>query len=174
MIENTTPTGKFALNYGLLLGGISVVFSLILFSMDLHYQGGSSVFIVSVLSMLGCIIAGLIQYRKVNGGYMTFSQGLKIGVGICLIGGVITMLFQFVLSNVLDPEMTAKQLDIARAQMQEQGLGADEIEARIEMAKKFTGPFIQAAFGLIGSVFFGFVLSIIPVLVLKKSNPEYS
>src|SRR5690606_2118976 len=132
MTENAAPTGKFALNYGLLLGGISIVFGLILYSMDLHYQGGYSVLLVSVVIMLGCIITGLIQYRNANGGYMSFAQGLKVGVGICLIGGVISMLFQLVLSNVIDPEMTAKQLEMARVQMEEQGIASEQIDAQME------------------------------------------
>ncbi|UGU15563.1 DUF4199 domain-containing protein [Sinomicrobium kalidii] len=173
MEENQQPkTGKFALTYGLILGAISVVLGIILYSMDMHYQGGMSVLIVSIVIMLGCIIFGLVQFKKANNGYMSFAQGMKVGVGICLVGGIISMLYQLLLANVIDPDMASKQIELARAQMQDKGMNQEQIDAQLEMAKKFSSPLIQAAFGLIGSIFFGFVLSLIPVMALKKNNPE--
>ena len=113
MEETQRPTtSKYALQYGLLLGGISVVLGIILYSMDLHYQGGLSILGVSLVIMLGCIIVGLLQFKKANNGYMSFGQGMKIGIGICLIGGIISMAYQLLLSHVIDPEMMSKQLEI--------------------------------------------------------------
>lgn len=173
MEENQQPkTGKFALNYGLLLGAISVVLGIILYTMDMHYQGGISVLIVSLVIMLGVIIFGLSQFKKANNGYMSFGQGLKVGVGICLIGGIISMMYQLLLSNVIDPEMASKQMEMAKVQMEESRMTQEQIDAQLEMAEKFSSPLIQAAFALIGSIFFGFVLSIVPVLVMKKNKPE--
>ena len=85
MEENQPKTGKFALNYGLLLGLVSIAFVFILYTMDMHYQGGFSVLIVSMVLSLAAIILGLMQFKKANNGFMSFGQALKIGVGICLI-----------------------------------------------------------------------------------------
>jgi len=173
-MENQQPkTGKFALNYGLLLGGISVVFAFILYTMDLHYQGGMPMLFIGLAIMLGVIIFGLSQFKKANGGFMTFGQGLKIGVGICLIGGIISMIFQLILANVIDPEMLNKQLEIAKVQMQERGMTPAQIEAQISTSRKFSTPVFQIALGLIFSIFSGFILSLIPALVMKKAPSEY-
>lgn len=173
MEQEKPKTGKFALNYGALLGGISVTFGLMLYFMDMHYQGGMSVMLVSILIMLGVIITALLAFKKANGGFMSFGEGLKIGVGVCLIGGIIGMIFQLLLANVIDPDMTDKAMQIAEAQMVEQGRSSEEIQAAMEMSKKFQAPWIQAAFGLIGSVFFGFVLTLIPALVMKKTQSDF-
>ncbi|MGB5553606.1 MAG: DUF4199 domain-containing protein, partial [Flavobacteriaceae bacterium] len=93
MEENQPKTGKYALTYGALLGGIGVVFAFMLYSMDMHYQGGIPVMVISILLSLAAIVIGLLQFKKANNGFMTFGQGLKIGVGICLIGGIIGILF---------------------------------------------------------------------------------
>ena len=173
MDENQPKTGKYALNFGLLLGGISVIFTFILYTMDMHYQGGIPVLIVSLLLSLAAIIIGLLQFKKANGGFMSFGQALKIGVGICLIGGIVSILFNQILVNVIDPETMNKAMEFARGQLQEAGnLNSDQIDQQLEMQKKFSTPVMQMAFGLIFSLFFGFVLSLIPALVLKKSRPE--
>lgn len=172
-MENTQPTtGKFALKYGLLLGGISVAFGLMLYFMDMHYQQSMSIFVVSIVIMLAVILLALYQFKKENGGYMTFGEALKIGVGLCLIGGIISMLFQLLLSNVIDPGMVDKQLELARAKMVDYGMTPEQIDSQMEMSKKFSGPLIQAAFGFIASIFFGFILTLIPALVMKKSENE--
>ena len=150
MEENQPKTGKFALNYGLLLGGVSAIFVFILYTMDMHYQGGFSVMIVSMLLSLAAIILGLVQFKKANGGFMTFGQALKIGVGICLIGGIVSILFNQILINVIDPETMTKGMEYARAQLQEStNLTSDQIDAQLEMQKKFSTPVMQVAFGLL-------------------------
>jgi ABC-type antimicrobial peptide transport system permease subunit len=42
----------------------------------------------------------------------------------------------------------------------------------MEMGKSFATPMMQAVFGLVGSLIFGFILSLVPALILKKSNPK--
>jgi DNA-binding transcriptional regulator of glucitol operon len=172
MEENQPKTGKYALNFGLLLGGISVIFTFILYTMDMHYQGGISVLIVSLVLSLAAIILGLIQFRKANNGFMSFGQALKIGVGICLIGGIVSILFNQILVNVIDPETMSKAMEYARVQLQETtNMTSDQIDSQLEMQQKFSTPVMQTAFGLLFSLFFGFVLTLIPALVLKKSQP---
>lgn len=165
-------TSSYALKFGGLLGLISVVFGFMLFLTDLHVQGGIPVMIASILFMLTAILLGLRAFKKDNNGYMSVGQALKVGVGICLIGGIIGMLFQLLLLYVLDPEMLTKQLEIAKSDMLDRGLTMEQANAQIDMAKKMSNPGIQAAFGLIGSVFFGFVLTLIPALVMKKNETE--
>lgn len=173
MEENQPKTGKFALNFGLLLGGISVIFTFILYTMDMHYQGGVSVLVVSLVLSLAAIILGLTQFKKANNGFMSFGQALKIGVGICLIGGIVSILFNQIIVNVIDPDTMTKAMDYARAQLQETtNMTTDQIDQQLEMQQKFSTPVMQIAFGLLFSLFFGFVLTLIPALVLKKSQPE--
>jgi hypothetical protein len=42
----------------------------------------------------------------------------------------------------------------------------------IDMQKEFSGPFIIAGFIIIFNLFFGFIISLISALILKKSQPE--
>lgn len=172
MEEQQPKTGKFALNYGLLLGAVSVIFAFMLYTLDMHYQGGFGVMAVSALLSLAAIIIGLIQFKKANGGYMSFGQGFKIGIGICLIAGIIGIIFNQIMQNVIDPDMMAKAMEYQEGQLIERGLTPQQASDQMEMGKQFAEPMWQITFGLIGSVLFGVLLSIVPALVIKKAKPE--
>ncbi len=171
MEENQPQTGKFALTYGLILGGIGVIFAFMLYTLDMHYQQNMAVLGVSVVLTLAGIIVGLIQFRKANGGVMSFGQGLKVGVGICLIAGIIGLLFNQLMMNVIDPDMMTKAVEYQKEQLlQSSKLTPDQIDAQIEAQQKFMTPSMQIVFGLLYVIISGFILSLIPALVLKKTE----
>lgn len=171
MEENQPKTGKFALTYGLILGIMGIIVTLMLYSLDMHYQGGLAVMLISVGLMLGAVILGMLQFKKTNNGMMSFSQGLKIGVGICLIAGIIGVMFNQVMSGIIDPEMMSKAMEYQRSQLLEgTALTPEQIDQQIEMGQKFATPTFQILFGLIFSIVLGFIVSLIPALALKKQE----
>ncbi|MBQ4914816.1 DUF4199 domain-containing protein [Maribacter sp. MMG018] len=171
MEENQPKTGKYALTYGLILGAISVIFAFMLYTADMHYQGGIAVMLISLAITLAAVIIAMLQFRKANNGFMTFAQGLKIGVGVSLIGGIIGIIFNQLMANVIDPEMMTKAMEFQRNQLMETtALTPEQIDAQMEMGKKFSTPTMQIVFGLIFSLFIGFVFSLIPALVLKRQE----
>ncbi|MBT8311244.1 MAG: DUF4199 domain-containing protein [Eudoraea sp.] len=172
MEEQQPKTGKFALNYGLLLGAVSVIFTFMLYTLDMHYQQSAGVIIISAVLSLAAIIIGLIQFKKANGGFMSFGQGFKIGVGICLIAGIIGIIFNQIMLNVIDPDMMTKALDFQEQQLVERGLTPQQASDQMEMGKQFATPLWQITFGLIFSILFGILLTIVPALVIKKAKPE--
>lgn len=172
MEQNQPKTGKIALNFGVFLGVVSVVFSLMLFSLDMHYQGGIAVMLVSIVITLVFIVLGMLNFKKANNGFMSFGQALKIGVGIGLIGAVIGVLFNQVLINFIDPETMTKAMEYQRQQLEVAGLSSDQIDAQMGMAEKFSSPLIQIGIGLVGSIILSFLVSLIPALILKKSAQD--
>lgn len=171
MEENQPKTGKYALNYGLILGAVSVVFAFMLYTADMHYQGGIAVMLISLVITLAAVIIAMLQFRKANNGFMTFGQALKIGVGVSLVGGIIGIIFNQLMANVIDPEMMNKAMEFQRNQLMETtALTPEQIDAQMEMGKKFSTPTMQIVFGLIFSLFIGFVFSLIPALVLKRQE----
>ncbi|SKB78393.1 DUF4199 domain-containing protein [Maribacter arcticus] len=171
MEENQPKTGKFALNFGLLLGVISIIFAFMLYTVDMHYQGGIPVMSISLALSLAMVIIAMIQFKKANGGFMTFGQGLKIGVGVCLIGGIIGIIFNQIMATVIDPDMMNKAMEFQKNQLLETTkMTIEQVEAQMELGKPFTTPTMQMVFGLIFSVVIGFVLSLVPALVLKKNE----
>ena len=171
MEENQPKTGKYALNYGLLLGGVSIIFTFMLYTADMHFKGGIAVMLISIALSLAALLFAMIQFRKANNGFMSFGQGLKIGVGVCLIGGIVGIIFNQIMANVIDPEMMNKAMEFQRNELMETTkLTTEQIDAQMEMGKKFSTPSMQVIFGLIFSLVLGFILSLIPALVLKKQE----
>ena len=171
MEDNDPKTGKYALNFGLLLGVVSVIFAFMLYTADMHYQGGIPIMLISLSLSLAALIIAMIQFKKANSGYMTFGQALKIGVGVCLIGGIIGIIFNQIMANVIDPDMMAKAMEFQKNQLLETTkMTVEQVDAQMEMGKSFSTPTMQIVFGLIFSVVIGFVLSLVPALVLKKNE----
>ena len=171
MEENQPKTGKYALTYGLILGAISVAFLLMLYSLDMHYQGGPMVMGVSLLITIAVIAIGMVQFKKDNKGFMSFGQGIKVGVGIGLIAGIIGIIFNQILAGVIDPEMMNKAMEYQKGLLMETTkMTPEQIDAQMEGAKKFTTPSMQIVFGLVYVVVSSFILSLIPALILKKKE----
>ena len=171
MEQNEPKTGKFALTFGVILGVVGIIFALMLYSLDMHYQGGFAVMGVSITLTLIAVVIGMLQFKKANNGFMSFGQAMKVGVGICLIGGIISILFNQVMQNVIDPEMMDKALTFQREQLLATSkMTPDQVDAQLEMGKKFSTPSMQLIFGLIFIVVTAFIYSLIPALILKKNK----
>lgn len=174
MIKSEIQTSTYALNFGTLIGIVTVVFNLMLFFLDAHYQGEPLSWIVPVLISVGLINYGIFQYRKDNNGYVSISESLKVGVGAALMAGIIGTLYGLLLTEFLDPQFMDKTFEIAKQKMLEgnKELSIEDANNAIEVSKNFTTIPIRIAGGLLSSIFSGFFISLIGGLILKKSKPE--
>ncbi|MDC3133005.1 DUF4199 domain-containing protein [Flavobacteriaceae bacterium] len=174
MEENNVTTGKFALNFGLILGGISVVFSLMLYFLDMHYQGGTMQSVVSFAIMAGTLIWGMIAFKQANEGFISLGEALKIGLGASLIAAIIGFAYYLVLANVLDPDLMEKTMDFQtqKMRMDNPELPQENIDQIVEMQQKMSSPWILAPIIIITNLFLGFIISLIGGLIVKKSRPE--
>jgi len=174
MEDQNLKVKNYILQYGALLGGISVLFGLMLFSMDMHYQNETSTTVVSLVLTLGVIVFAQYSYRKDNEGFMSLSQGIKMGLGMGAVSGLINVAYFLMLSNVLDPEMMNKVLEMGMNQFLDQNPEAsqDMINQVESMQEKFSGPIISSSFLIIASLLTSFVISLITGLILKRNRPE--
>ena len=174
MEDKSLELKKYILQYGGILGGISVVFGLMLFSFDMHYQNDSNTTIISLIITICVIVFAQYNYRKDNENFMSLSQGIKIGLGMAAITGIINVLYFLVLSNVLDPEMMNKALEMGMNEFMDKNPEASEemIDQVKSMQELFSGPIISSSFMIIFSLIVGLVISLITGLLLKNNRPE--
>ncbi|MFP2996497.1 DUF4199 domain-containing protein [Spongiivirga sp. MCCC 1A20706] len=173
-MENQEPkTRKHAITWGLISGGIGVAFLLMLYFLDMHYQGGFGVLAVNLVITLIIVILALRAFKQSNEGFMKLGQALKLAVGLCLIGGLIGITFQLIVQNVIDPEFFTKQEAFQTQSLQEYGLSQEQIEGQIEMGRNFRSPLIQYGFGLVVSALIGLIFGLIAGLIMKKERPAY-
>ncbi len=172
MEENQPKTGKFSLNYGLILGLVLVVFSVMLYTMDAHTSRDPANQVISIVIMVGIISWGIFNFRKANSGYLSLSQALKLGAGIALISGIIAIIYTAFLSNVLDPEFAVKVAEIQKAADEAAGeLTTQQIQQRYNGTIDFF--WISYPFILIFNILLGLVIGLLAGLVLKKQKPSY-
>lgn len=168
-MDSTQPkTGKFSLNFGLLLGVVGVVFALMLFFIDAHTTQSPVVQVVNVVISVSVIFWGILNFKKANGGYLKFGEALKLGAGIAVVAGIIQVVYTIFMANVLDPEFASKMIDLRMAEAVEQGtLTSDQIENAKEMGEKFF--WFGYPIMLIVSVVFGLIIGLVGGLIFKKS-----
>ena len=174
-MENQTPSIKTTIiNYSLILSAISIAFNLMLYFLDMHYQQSQMTGIVGIVIMIGVLIYSFIDHKKLNEGYLSLSEALKIGLGISALAGLIGVAYTFVLTEFLDPNMMEKALDfqLEKMRIDNPEMTQDQLDGIRSMQEKFSGPLIRSAFQIIGSLFIGFIISLIGGLIVKKSRPE--
>ena len=162
------------IQYGLIYGGLAVVFSIMLFIMDMHYQGGSLQQWTGLIIMVGSITFAQIAYRKLNDGYLNLSEAIKVGLGVSLIGILIAVIYGWLQATILDPNQIEKATEFALNQAIDQNPEmTDEMIAMTEEWIEWgSSPGISTAFALGFGLLFGLIVSLITGLFVKKSKPN--
>ena len=174
MDNNASSMKSTIITYGIILGSISVVFQLMLFFLDMHYKNDSTAGIVSLIIMIGVLLYSFISHKKINGGYILLSEALKIGLGVSLVSALIAIIYTQILINFLDPETMQKSLDLTMDTMRSENpeMPQEALNTVRSIQEKMSSPLIFSAVQIIFSLFFGFIISLISGLIVKKSRPE--
>jgi hypothetical protein len=162
------------INFGLILGAISVIFQLMLYFFDMHYKNDSTAGIVSLTLMVGVILYSFIQFKKSNEGFISLSEALKIGLGVSLVSALVGIFYTQILLNILDPDTMKKSLELSLENMRIQNpeMPQDALDTVRSIQEKMSSPIIFSAIQIIFALFFGFIISLIGGLIVKKSKPE--
>lgn len=129
---------------------------------------------LSMLLAMIFVFLGIRHFRNnVNGGVLTFGQGLKIGVLIILIPAVAFGLFDILYTEVINPgwkeDYYSKYIENLR-----KSVAANKLDAAIRKAEKEKEMFANPAFQFLlmgGTVFIiGFIVTIISTLALRRNK----
>ncbi len=144
-----------------------------LYFLDMHYQNDQTVGIINIVITVVIIMAGIIQFKKANEGFLSLTEALKIGL-IAVISAVLSIIYYFILTGILDPETLDKSLEFQKQKMlsSDPEMSVESANKFVDMQRKFSSPLIISAFAIVGSLFIGFVISLIGGLIVKKSRPE--
>ena len=152
---------------GAILGGISILFSVIIYVFNLYTTQWLSW--ISYAIFIGGIIYGNILFANQNENNVTFGNIFAHGFKTTAVVIVITVLYT-VLSLFIFPDMVDKIIEISRTAMAKNPQMTDEmIEQGIAMTKKLFLPFAIAG-AIFFTGFFGAIGSLIGAAVAKK-NP---
>lgn len=173
-MENQPAQSKnVMLTYGLMLGIVSIIISVIYYAMGLHYEQDWKRNVIGIAVSVIIIYLGIKKFKELNNGYLTLGQALKTGIGISVISGLISVIYTFLFMYVIEPEFVNNLAEITRQNMYETNpeLTEEQMDQAISVVKTMSSPGIFSAIILVFSLFFGFIISLILGLILKN-NPE--
>ncbi len=173
MAQSTISSKSIMVNYGLVLGIISVVLGVILFVTNNHYAPHWSYGILGFGINIVVLTLGIKAFKQGNNNILSLGQAIKIGIGISLIAGIISIVWQLIMTNVLDPNYAETMIELQREGLMEAqpNMTDDQLDQTLEMMSGFANPFFTAAVGLLASLFFGFIISLVVGLIMKKEDP---
>ena len=170
-MEQKKSMWKETLNYGIILGLVTVVFSVLTYMFDLTFK--TWILWPSLLLSVVVLYLLLRSYRDhYNNGYISYGRSVGAGVVISIYAAIITAIYIYVLYAFIDPGLIDKSIAFAEEKMIAKGLPEEAIEKAVEMQAKMMKPWFTALMGIINSVFYGLILSlIVSLFVMKKGNP---
>ncbi|MCU4177565.1 DUF4199 domain-containing protein [Carboxylicivirga sp. N1Y90] len=172
-MEKTVSSSKAGMTYGLYLGVISIVFTLVIYLAGM--VGESFVTWISLAISIGFVSWAMINFRdKQNDGFLPYKQGVGLGFMTCFIGGVISAIFTYILFQFIDPGLVEQ---LVQKGLEEAIQKNPEVEGNIEMVesmtRKFMNPPVMAIMGVFSSAIFGIIISLILAAIFKKDKPMF-
>ena len=174
-MEQKTSASKSGLQYGFIFGLIMILEFVVGYVLNIDPQTNKvygitmSVFNYFILPLL-FIYLGCINYKtKINSGFISFSECLKIGVSICVIAGLLFALFNATFAYVF-PEYFEEMFRKMRTVIAESNskLTSEQIDMSISFSKKFMNPAISIPTTAVMYAFFGLIYSLIIGAIVKK------
>jgi len=170
-MEEKRSIWKETLNYGIILGLVSVGFSVLTYMFDLTFK--TWIMLPSLVISLAVLYFLLRAYRDhYNNGYIAYGKSVGAGVVINLYAAIITAIYVYVLYAFIDPGLVEKSLAFAQEKMIAKGIPEEALDAATAMQAKMMKPWIQAISSVFYGVFFGLLISlIVSLFIMKKGNP---
>lgn len=169
-----------ALKFGLYYAIFSIVFTLIIYLLDIKmYETATSLSILffSLVFAVSFILFGIKSYRQNGlGGKITFGQAFGQGFVIGLIATVISVIFNYILYEFIDPSYLPNMLIEAVDYLEGQGVPEEYMEPAIERMESSMTTMGQLKGGLIGGPIISLIISLIVAAAVKKdtTTPEIS
>lgn len=167
---------KEAVKYGLILGVIGILYSMIGYLSGIEVMASFAYEIILFVITLGVSIFLAFRYRRLAGGYISFKNAF-IGLFIMFaISGIISTFFNILLFNVIDTDLPNKlnEAIIVKTTSMLEGMGIDQekIDETIEQIEKESSYTIAKQ---ISSYFWSLLLYALGALILaaiiKKDPP---
>lgn len=170
-MENKSVRKQIIVNYGLITGVVSILITLISYATGNIVKPNILIATISFVLPIVLIVLGIKKYKSLNNGHLTWGQAVKVGIGISLIWGILTLIFQYILETYIDPSIVQQRLEYSIKALQDWGANEEMIKKTIE-GQKNQNPLLAKSIGVLGFIFIGFITSAIAGAVMKKDTND--
>ena len=174
-MEQNTSASKSGLQYALLFGVIMIFEFIIGYVLNIDPQTNKTYGItISVLNYFilpfVLIYVACNNYKmKLNSGFISFGQCLKVGVSLCVVAGLIyalfTTAFQMIFPEYFDEVFRKMQSVMLKENPQ---MTQEQIDMSVSMMKKFSNPVFAIPITIVMFAFIGLIHSLIVGAIVKK------
>ncbi|WP_338872354.1 DUF4199 domain-containing protein [Spirosoma sp. SC4-14] len=170
MNEQPSST-RLALKWGVILGIVLMLITLVLYLTDQTTNPWFSVLTLAV--MIAALILAMQEYRKVNGGFMSYGEGVGMGALLSGVAGILASAFSTFYNVVIDPTIQQRAFEQARERLENQNMSDEQIDQALEFSQKFQSPGFTFIAGVFGTIIMGALLSLIIAAFIRrnKNNP---
>ena len=177
-MENPSSKTNIGLNYGLIAGLVITVITL------LQYLGGLDMYLspigyISYLVVITMAVLAALKVRKMNEGFLEFSQALKTTFAVFAIALLIQTIFTYILLNYIDVSfkeaVSQEVMDKTEQMMKKFGASDSQIDSALEAERtkdQFGLGRVMLSYALTCIVSFIFCLLI--SLIVKRSKPAFN
>ncbi len=171
-MEAQKPTvGKFATNYGVILGVIMILIAVIMYvtGMSLRAEQWPQYLYYIIFPIV--IFYAISQFKKQNANVLSLGEAIKLGLAIGAISAIVYIIYGLIFNYVIDPEFMGQVKEVVRDKMLEAPNATQEIvDQQMKFVEMFMNPLVGSALWIGLSLFFGLVYSLIGGLVMKKEQ----
>lgn len=165
-------TGKFAMNYGIILGVVMIVLNVISYVTGQAMEGAQWPQVIYYILFPVVIMYAISKYKKHNANVLTLGSAIKLGVVIGVISAIIYILYGLLFNYVIDPEFMSQLMEVTIDKTIEQNpdMAQAQIDQTVKMMEMMFNPLIGSAFWIAMSALFGLIWSLIGGLVMKSNS----
>jgi uncharacterized membrane protein len=168
-MKTSPKLGTYNYRFGAIAAGIGIVFSIMLFSMDMTYNQSSVIQAINILIPASLAIMAILTFKKDNVGLLSLKQAIKLGVGVFLVAGIIGLTYFTIFINFIEPDFITNTAALQADALREAQPTMDEdiIEMQQTNTEKYF--YISYPFILIFNVLIGLLVGLITGLFTKNS-----
>jgi len=163
------------MNYGAVLGLILILIALLSWVLGVDEQESMVPSIINNIVIIGFLYYSILQFRdKINNGFISYSESLKLGTTVAFFSSVIMAFYTFIYISYLNPDMLANIMYMTEQAVLESNpeISEEELDLALEMTGNFTQPHWLMIMGVLSGTFMGFFYSAIISFFVKNNDPN--
>jgi hypothetical protein len=170
-MENTAkPMFRYALNWGIIIGLVVVILSLLAYMIGMDKV--RSLQWINLLIMLGLIVVAQVQYKNNNPGIeIGYGRMLGLALLVGLFASVVLAIYNYIFMTFIAPEFLEFIRQQGELSIMNQEMPASAREKALEMQEKFTQPWVMSAFTIFQMEFMVFVGALLTSIFTKGTAP---
>ncbi len=162
-------TFELSLKPALLISGAVIAYSLVIWSVTDSIEQQQNFGWVSYIILAFGYFYFTKKYRdNYRDGVLTFGDGFVFMLFITIIYSVIQSLYTYVFMIFIDPDMINKIIEKAEEGFYNKNLTEEQIEQSMKMMSFMFKPWMLTTMTVLGTMFWGTVLSLIMAIFTKK------